>query len=182
MMRRGLGDVTSQIQAAAPSYGVPPSLALAVAQQESSLNPNAVSPKGAQGLFQLMPATAASLGVTNPFDPSQSIAGGLTYLKSLYDQFGNWSDALIAYNEGPGTLSSGTVYSSSQSYADSILSAAGLDLGGSPSLDLSSGSPISDSFTSADTLTGDYPFGLSAVAFAGLAAVLAVVVVWIARR
>jgi hypothetical protein len=75
--------------------------------------------------MQLMPATGASLGVTNPFDPVQSANAGAQYLESLYKQFGNWNDALIAYNEGPGTLSSGVVLPSSQSYADQILAASG---------------------------------------------------------
>lgn len=169
-MFRGLGDSTSlaqQIQASAPAYGVPPSLALALAQKESSLNPNAVSSAGAQGLFQLMPATGASLGVTNPFDASQSIQGGLSYLKSLYDQYGNWNDALIAYNEGPGRFDSGTIYRASQSYADSILAASGVS-------DLSVGSPTSDSFTSIDAFPGELPFGLSGATWMGLAVLFSV--------
>jgi hypothetical protein len=169
MMRFGLGDtsgIASQIQAAAPAYGVPPSLALALAQKESSLDPNAVSPAGAQGLFQLMPATGASLGVSNPFDPSQSIQGGLSYLKSLYNQYGNWNDALIAYNEGPGTFSKGTIYPSSQSYADSILAASGVS-------DSAITDPTSDSFAAVDTFPGELPLGLSGLAWAGIAVAFA---------
>ena len=90
------------IAQAAAQAGVPASLALAQAQKESSLNPNAYNPtSGATGLFQLMPATAAQLGVTNPLDPQQSAAGGTTYLAQLYSQFGSWDLALAAYDWGP---------------------------------------------------------------------------------
>ncbi len=127
----GLGatypSYTSQVQALAPQYGVPPSLAVALMNRESSGNAAAVSPAGAIGLFQLMPATAASLGV-DPHDPAQNIQGGLTYLSQLHQQYGDWNTALIAYNEGPGNLANRGVFPSSQSYADSILAAAG-DLG-----------------------------------------------------
>jgi len=105
---------------------VPLSLLESVALKESSYNPSAVSPAGAQGLMQLMPATAASVGVSNPFDPNQSALGGAQYLEQLYAKYGDWNTALIAYNEGPGNLASQGVFPSSQSYADSILAGAGL--------------------------------------------------------
>ena len=135
----------------------PSSLALQVMLHESSGNPTAVSSAGAEGLFQLMPTTAASLGVSNPFDPTQNATAGLTYLQQLYNQFGNWSDALIAYNEGPGTLSKGTIYPSSQSYADSILSAAGIDSSNTSdfaSTDLLSASSDSSALWDLPSLTG----------------------------
>ena len=75
--------------------------------------------------MQLMPATAKSLGVSNPFDPNQSALGGAQYLQSLYAQYGDWNTALIAYNEGPGALASKGPYQSSQNYASTILSNAG---------------------------------------------------------
>jgi len=78
-----LTAVQQQIVTQAQSMGIDPSLALAVAQVESAFNPNAVSPAGATGLFQLMPATAASVGVTNSTDPTQNIQGGLAYLQQL---------------------------------------------------------------------------------------------------
>jgi hypothetical protein len=94
------------IQKYANHYGVDPSLVRAVMRNESGFNPNAVSPKGAQGLMQLMPGTAASMGVSNPFDPEQNIAGGVGYLRHCLDCFGhNVPLAVAAYNAGPGRVS-----------------------------------------------------------------------------
>ena len=130
-LRRGLGmapspSVSVALQSASAQTGVPLSLLQALAAKESSNNPAAVSPAGAQGLLQLMPATGASLGVTDPFDVNQNALAGAQYLQSLYNQYGDWQTALIAYNEGPGNLATQGAFPSSQAYATSILSAAGV--------------------------------------------------------
>ena len=101
----GSAQITSAIAAAAAEYGVPASLALAVAQAESSLNQNAISSAGAIGIFQLMPATAAMLGV-DPTNWQQNIQGGVKYLAMLLAQFTDPVQAVAAYNWGPSAVSS----------------------------------------------------------------------------
>lgn len=86
---------------AADREGVPAELLKAVAVAESRMNPGAVSPAGAKGLMQLMPATAKSLGVTNVLDAQQSITGGAAYLAKQVSRFGSYELALAAYNAGP---------------------------------------------------------------------------------
>jgi soluble lytic murein transglycosylase-like protein len=86
-------------------HDVRPDLVRAVIQVESAFNPSAVSPKGAMGLMQLMPATARSLGVGNPFDPRQNVGAGVAYLRQLLDRYDNDERlALAAYNAGPGAV------------------------------------------------------------------------------
>lgn len=85
-------------------YNLDPTLLRAVAKQESGGNPNAVSYVGAGGLMQLMPATGAEMGVTNRFDPSQSVDGGAKYLSKQMEKYGDTKLALAAYNAGPGNI------------------------------------------------------------------------------
>jgi soluble lytic murein transglycosylase-like protein len=116
-------------QQAARQYGLPAGLVQSVIRHESNYNPQAVSPAGAQGLMQLMPATARELGVADPFDIQQNIDGGSRYLRKMLDCFdGNLHKALAAYNAGPGTVRRyGDVppYPETRAYIRRVLSSAG---------------------------------------------------------
>ncbi|WP_242494301.1 lytic transglycosylase domain-containing protein [Loktanella sp. IMCC34160] len=94
------GPYLDMARSAALRHGVPTDLFLRLVQQESGWNAGAVSPKGAIGLAQLMPATARRLGV-DPTDPYENLDGGARYLRQQYDSFGSWRLALAAYNAGP---------------------------------------------------------------------------------
>ena len=92
------------IKLASRRHGVPAALVKAVIHAESAFDPRAVSPKGAMGLMQLMPATAQLLGVAKPFHASQNVQGGTRYLRSLHDRYGSWTHTLAAYNAGPSAV------------------------------------------------------------------------------
>ncbi|HYG90398.1 MAG TPA: lytic transglycosylase domain-containing protein [Azospirillum sp.] len=98
-------DVEAAVRALAPSYGLAPDLVLAVIRTESGFRTDAVSPKGAQGLMQLIPATAERFGVAGPFDPHDNIRGGMAYLRWLLSYFrGDVRLALAGYNAGEGAV------------------------------------------------------------------------------
>jgi soluble lytic murein transglycosylase-like protein len=123
----GATPYSAEIEAAAARYGLDPALLKGLIRQESGFNPAARSGAGAVGLTQLMPGTAASLGV-DPTDPAQAIDGGARYLKQQLDGFGgDAAKALAAYNAGPGAVARyGGVppYGETQNYVRSVLAFA----------------------------------------------------------
>jgi hypothetical protein len=118
------------INAAAQQHSLDPKLIRAVIKQESGLKPCALSVKGAQGLMQLMPETAARFKVADPFDPKQNVMGGSAYLKELMNKYqGNIKLALSAYNAGPArTDAAGDVpdIAETQNYVSSIMADLGV--------------------------------------------------------
>ena len=118
--------IERSIGRAADKYRLSCRLIESVIRAESGFRPDAVSPAGAQGLMQLMPATARELGVTDPFDPAQNIDGGARYIRQMLDRFdGDLKLALAAYNAGPGTVTryNGKVpYPETQAYIERVLS------------------------------------------------------------
>ncbi|MDD5452523.1 MAG: lytic transglycosylase domain-containing protein [Desulfovibrionales bacterium] len=102
---QGGQDIEHIVTEASRKYGVEPALIKSVIAVESNGDPQALSPAGARGLMQLMPATAAELGVTDPFDPAQNVMAGTRYLRQLMDRYqGDVKLALAAYNWGMGNL------------------------------------------------------------------------------
>ena len=118
-------QIQNMVTNACTKYNIDPKLVMALIQQESGFNQNAISKAGAQGLMQLMPATAKSLGVTNAFNPQENIEGGVKYLKGLLDRFnGNKILALAAYNAGPNAVTKHNgipPYKETQNYVRNIL-------------------------------------------------------------
>jgi len=124
----GESEYASTIDAAASAYGLNPSILTGLVKQESGFNADAVSSSGAEGLTQVMPENFAADGITDPFDPTQSIYGGAKQLSEDLSEFGgNYSDALAAYNAGSGAVEEyGGVppYAQTQSYVTDILAYA----------------------------------------------------------
>lgn len=97
-------DILDTIESIAKSQGMDPNLVKAMVKAESGFKTKAVSPKGAMGLMQLMPETAESLGVADPFNPEENIEGGVKFLKGLMKEFKDPEKAIAAYNAGPGAV------------------------------------------------------------------------------
>ncbi len=118
-------DMDAIFEEAAAKFGISSRLIKAVAKTESNFNSEAVSHAGAIGVMQLMPGTASSLGVSDPYDARQNIMGGAKYLKANLDKFGDVTLALAAYNAGPGSVEKyGGIppYSETQNYVRKVLS------------------------------------------------------------
>jgi soluble lytic murein transglycosylase-like protein len=120
------GQIQEIVGSVSKKYKVDEKLVMALIQQESNFNPTATSKAGAMGLMQLMPATAKTLGVINPFSPEQNIEGGVKHLRHMLDKYkGNLILALAAYNAGGGSVDKyGGVppYKETQNYVRKILS------------------------------------------------------------
>src|SRR5574337_817980 len=110
----------------AQAYGIPGNIFAALVATESSWNPTAQSANSTSyGYTQLIAGTAAQMGV-NPQDPTQNLKGGAEYLASMYKKFGNWTDALAAYNQGPGNYQ----HPAGAAYANKVLALAATGTGG----------------------------------------------------
>lgn len=157
-------NLSSQITQQAQAQGVPPQIALAVATQESGISQwnsdgsLVTGTSGEIGVFQLMPATAAGLGV-DPTDVGQNISGGISLLAQLFAKFGNWAQALSAYNSGSPTGSPG--------YASSVLAIAGSTAPSilPPTLDMDSGNSGDDTGSSSPLLVAGLIVGGVALAW-----------------
>lgn len=121
-------DIAKMVHLAASKHGVDPKLAMAVAEAESGLSVDVVSPVGAVGVMQLMPETARSLGIGNINDPRENIDGGIRYLKQMLTMFnGDVTKAVAAYNAGPQAVRNYNgvpPYSETRNYVAKVLSLA----------------------------------------------------------
>jgi TPR repeat protein len=127
------GEIARMVRDMAPRYQLDPNLVLAVVEAESGFNPKALSPKNAQGLMQLIPATAQRFGVADVWDPEQNLRGGMAYLRWLLDYFeGDVKLALAGYNAGEKAVDRhGGVppYQETQTYVKRIMRRLGADEG-----------------------------------------------------
>ena len=118
------GAFDDMVNRIAKDNDLPPSLVHSVIRVESNYNPFALSPKGAMGMMQLIPATARRFGVDNAFNPKQNVEGGVKYLKHLLELYkGNYALALAAYNAGEGAVAKyGGIppYAETQNYVQSV--------------------------------------------------------------
>ncbi len=117
-------DINKLIEKYSKENNIDKNLVQAVIKTESNYNKNAVSHAGAQGLMQLMPFTAQTLGVTDPFDPEENIAGGTKYLKNLINRYNSLELGLAAYNAGPEAVNKfGGIppYAETQNYVKKVL-------------------------------------------------------------
>lgn len=144
-------DLESIFTEAANTYNVSGQLLKCIAKTESNFNTNAVSSKGAVGIMQLMPQTAASLGVTNSYDARENIMGGANLISQLLTKYqGNISLALAAYNAGSGSVDTyGGIppYAETQNYVQKVLSYMGTDI--TIPTSYNTGSSVADNNTSA---------------------------------
>lgn len=145
-------DMNEIFNRAAEEYHVPVNLLKAVAKAESGFDPDAVSGCGAQGVMQLMPSTARSLGVQNAFDAEQNIMGGAKYLSWMLDRYdGNPKLALAAYNAGSGNVAKyGGVppFKETQNYVNRVLNYAGMNT------DASENSPFAPEISALNSMDG----------------------------
>jgi soluble lytic murein transglycosylase-like protein len=113
--------IDTAVRDASLRYALDPGLLRAVIRHESNYQVRAVSHKGAQGLMQLMPATARELGVVCSFDPRENVLGGARYLRELRDRLGSWPRALAGYHAGPRAVQRGRIPDETRSYVQRIL-------------------------------------------------------------
>lgn len=127
--------VAPLVEGAAKEQGVDSKLLHAVIEEESGFHPCAISPKGAQGLMQLMPGTAESLQLADPFDPGQNVEAGAKYLKQMLDKNGgDIAKALAAYNAGPNAEDPESKIPETKAYVDAILTKMGIKRNDPPSI------------------------------------------------
>lgn len=158
------GSLDGIFEEASERYGVPLNLLKAVAKAESGFQADAVSSCGAQGIMQLMPSTARSLGVEDAFDPEQNVMGGAKYLSGLLDRYKDPKLALAAYNAGSGNVEKyGGIppFRETRNYVEKVMGYAGEDVSipDSPSSGTASGVP------QLSGITGTVGGGLGGISF-----------------